>query len=313
MSRCAALAAAMKSDITIYLDPTGEHGAFPTRLDVHRESEPYGCALMLEALGAGRHEGVLFDGPRFDSEMVGGMAKRVFTAQFVDHGLSGRATLTIRPGLADAASTQDGAHLFGPQYAPLDLVFEDGRERASQRVHPKKVRRFLVSMGGHDSRNLSGICIGALAKHGYMTTVVMSSSAPHLAAVTALAYKVGAALRVSPSPKEMIELLLRHDAAIGMAGVSMLERMACGLPSILVGIANNQLSNLKAAADLGVALVVSPGTVPSAADIGAAADALSNDRQQRETIAAKGLALVDAKGAHRLAEALEQALAVYRR
>jgi spore coat polysaccharide biosynthesis predicted glycosyltransferase SpsG len=99
------------------------------------------------------------------------------------------------------------------------------------------------------------------------------------------------------------ELMLRADLAVSGAGVTLLELAATATPMVAIALVDNQRPNFEALTKAGVALGAGAAGDP---DLGGAIEAavkrLAGDGTLRETLGARGRALVDGQGAHRVAE-----------
>ncbi len=110
--------------------------------------------------------------------------------------------------------------------------------------------------------------------------------------------------------QDMIPILEQADFAIGAPGVSLLERLCCGLPGMILCQNLGQAPIARAAAASGaVVLSEAEGAQALADDIAP----LLADGARRAALRALGLALIDGRGALRLAEALVAARAAWAR
>ncbi len=127
--------------------------------------------------------------------------------------------------------------LLGPRFALLREEFiEQARVQQRERT---SVRSVLVSFGGLDGINATGMALQALAQiPGLAADVVIGTKHPHLDQILARCKAGGWATHVQTT--EMASLIARSDLAIGAAGASSWERCFLGLPSIVVAVAENQ-------------------------------------------------------------------------
>ncbi|RAU22886.1 UDP-2,4-diacetamido-2,4,6-trideoxy-beta-L-altropyranose hydrolase [Paramagnetospirillum kuznetsovii] len=178
------------------------------------------------------------------------------------------------------------------------LLRPDFAEAGPSRVVP--LDRILVSLGGTDPTNATGLALQALAAVGLglPVSVVMGGAAPHLEAVRDLASRLTPQAEVLVDVADMAALMARCGLAVGAAGTSALERCRMGLPSVAVVIADNQRDIAKGLEREGAALV-------SALDIAALARSLSllaGDERARSRMAGRARSLCDGRGAARLAD-----------
>lgn len=195
--------------------------------------------------------------------------------------------------------------LIGPDYALLRPNFAVGRP-----VMPEAgpLRRVLVSMGAADPVNATGAVLDALSgRRDLVVTVVLGAGAPHLVAVAGQVEARGAAGRLLVEHRDMAGLMARQDIAIGAGGMTGLERAAVGLPALIVTLADNQLLNASALHASGAARLIGDVRAPgwTSAILPALDDLAVPD--VRIAMARAGLALVDGRGASRVAETLDAA------
>jgi UDP-2,4-diacetamido-2,4,6-trideoxy-beta-L-altropyranose hydrolase len=165
------------------------------------------------------------------------------------------ADLLVDQNLGRRAEDYDGLvpdhckRLIGPRYALLRPEFAERRaealaaraERADQGI-----RHLLISMGGVDLPDATSKVLEVLPQCNLpdeaRITVVMGTQAPALERVRALAAALPWQADVRVNVSDMAALMADADLAIGAVGTSALERIALGLPSICVPIAQNQIA-----------------------------------------------------------------------
>lgn len=167
----------------------------------------------------------------------------------------------------------------------------------------------MVSFGARDSANATALALDALALAGSQgvrprLTVAMASGAPHLMQIrrAVAGFDGRAALRLDET--DMASLLGSADLAIGAGGVSLLERMALGVPSISVVTADNQGLAIEGAARRGATIDAGAIGELSPEKLAGTIAELADDRAARAAMATRGRELVDGRGARRVAEAL---------
>lgn len=196
--------------------------------------------------------------------------------------------------------------LLGSRYAMIDPRYA----AIPNRDRSKPVRRVLVSFGLLDPDNLTSLVLEALATLPYppIADVLLSSASEHQDAVAASLKRLKNSSTLTLDAPSSIEHLAQADLAIGAGGVSLLERMAAGVPSVSVAIIDNQRLFVEGAAHAG-------GTI-GVGDVHAASrrflenvikDVLSNASLRREmALAAKRI--VDGDGSMRVAKELVRLL-----
>lgn len=138
--------------------------------------------------------------------------------------------------------------LLGPAYSLLRPQFIENRKLAlEKRTQFQGVNRILVSMGGSDPLNATGFVLQALnrTRQGLKVDVVLGKHAPHISEVKKLIQKRGNNVVVHHDVRNMAELMLSADVAIGTPSTTALERCCLGLPSIVITTEVNQYDTAK--------------------------------------------------------------------
>ncbi|MGR7920566.1 UDP-2,4-diacetamido-2,4,6-trideoxy-beta-L-altropyranose hydrolase [Zobellella denitrificans] len=134
--------------------------------------------------------------------------------------------------------------LCGAQYALLRPEFTAWREYSLRRRTAPLLHRLLITMGGVDKDNATGLILTAL-QHSKLPaechiTVVMGATAPWLEVVQQQAAHMPWLTTVKVGVNNMAELMANSDLAIGAAGATTWERCCLGLPTLMLVLADNQ-------------------------------------------------------------------------
>jgi UDP-2,4-diacetamido-2,4,6-trideoxy-beta-L-altropyranose hydrolase len=203
-------------------------------------------------------------------------------------------------GRVPAAARQ----MLGPRFALLRPEFAAARQAVAARGDV--VKRVLVFFGGVDSGNTTGRVLEAL-------DVLRSSGVAPFAvdAVIGALHPAREALRAFCAARadwqchvqtdRMAELMSAADLAIGAGGGATWERCALGLPTLAVAQAENQVEQVATAARVG-ALCAPQLRDDSATAWRAPIEALWFDPIRRAQLSAAAAALVDGRGAERVAQ-----------
>jgi hypothetical protein len=315
--RCVALAQALAEPVRFYIDPPYVWRPYLVGLGFQAVEEKIKdrAATLLADLAAGAVAAAVFDGYIFPEENRCEVAKRGFLAEIVDEPGPTFGHAVVSPGLAGQASDFCGSateFLIGGQFALLRATYAEAHRRASERNSPAECRHLLVQFGAFDSQNATAFVVDALATLAPRPhiTVVIGSRAPALAALRARAADMGN-VDILTDVDDMASIYERCDLAIGAAGVSLLERMCCGLPSIVLTLAPNQIANAVGAASHGAAEYCGPLERISKEKILETAKDLIGQLNRREQLRRNGLALIDGRGAARVAQRLQAQAAGY--
>lgn len=205
----------------------------------------------------------------------------------------------------DALLPDHAERLVGPRYALLRPEFAATRPAAlARRGGP--LRHLLIAPGGVDAGNVTGLCLTALATlplpPGFRVTVALGPTAPHLAALRAMALPFACTVLAGA---DMAALMTDADLCIGAAGGTMLERCCLGLPSILIVLAENQERATRHFVFAGTAVSVSRFGQPSfEIDLAAALKQCLSAGRLGE-MARAAAAICDGQGTRRVADAID--------
>ena len=205
------------------------------------------------------------------------------------------------PGAQDLSYDMEGGGrvLAGPDYVVLRREFHHTqREAASTPPH------LLVTFGGYDEDNLALAAMKELAglETPFTATVICSADAHGLEEAQAFAPPHGEKFRVLP-PTHMAPLMAAVDLALCAGGTTSLEMAALGVPMVLVTVADNQEPGAAALDHAECARLAGRG-VGALGPATKILDDLIRDSAAREDMSRAGTALVDGRGAERIAEAM---------
>ena len=113
-------------------------------------------------------------------------------------------------------------------------------------------------------------------------------------------------MEVLVAPPSLLEPLSEAGIVVTAGGQTLLEALACGRPTIVLVLAENQRAQAELAAREGAALLVDPPDLQTVAD--AVAD-LARHPRRRAQLAAAARELVDGEGARRVAGEVSSLLA----
>lgn len=191
------------------------------------------------------------------------------------------------PGADATSHRRAGTALAGAAYALVDL------DPGSAQPLGDDVRRVVVTLGGGQ------------ADAGPIATELAS-------ALPGVEVRVTAALHVDVGAGRVVPLtttsglageLAQADLVVCAGGVTLLEALALGRPTVVVTIAENQRRSVTGTVGAGAAV---PATLADAASVAAA---LARDPDRRRALGRAAAELVDGRGPERVADALIAAVA----
>lgn len=210
----------------------------------------------------------------------------------VDHNL------TPDPAEKYAGRLSEGAQLLaGPRFALLGPAFAS----ANPIQIGQTVSSIGVFMGGIDRSGLSAMVLLAIRAAGFAGSVEMVSTTanPALADLQRTVAQDGFATLSLDLP-DLTVFFARHQLQVGAGGGASWERCCLGVPTLLLSTADNQQAVVPALADAGAVTTCAPVL----ADTSEAIVALLADRGLRQHMAERARALVDGRGAERVALAM---------
>jgi len=180
----------------------------------------------------------IVDSYRVSPAVIAAIADQATTPIFIDdlQRLSYPRGLVVHPALDPAPLSPDGAEwLTGPSWQPLRPAFWSVAMRGP--VRPV-VERVLVTLGGSELQDLGGAIVAEVAAAfpgARIDRVTGDGTVPPQAGVT---------VHRRLSDQAMADLMLEADLAVSAAGTTTFELARCGVPAVLLGVADNQQPNL---------------------------------------------------------------------
>lgn len=272
------------------------------------------CSMMAAEVDRSGHDDMsrvwtVLDGYHFTSECQEAIRNKGMKLLAIDdEGLQSRWNVdallnqNLHARLLRYELTPDVLTFFGPDFA---LLRRDFRSHPSGQGGIQDVgRRLLVSLGGSDPENWTTRMIESAAQAGIpglQCKVVVGPGNEHAAGIEKRSRELGPEFEVLRSPGDMPALMRWADAALAAAGSTSWELAHMGVPTLLVAAAANQepiaehLDRMGAACNLGWAKDLNLD------DVAVRLKKLMFSRETRRSMALKGRAVVDGKGALRVA------------
>jgi UDP-2,4-diacetamido-2,4,6-trideoxy-beta-L-altropyranose hydrolase len=228
---------------------------------------------------------------------VDDMAPFPFPCRLVING-SGHAE-----GLDYRSTNSDTRFLLGTDYALLRPEFRG----LSVKFISDKVRRVLVTTGGGDQHGLLPRLIGWLDDvPGDFEVTCVVGPVTRVGEKAQLAADSGRRrVTLVRAPTSLASMMLDADVAVSAGGQTLYELAATGTPTVVVQVADNQVGNIEALGDKGVIRFLGPAREPGLGDKLASAMtelASADGHEARRRMSEAGQALVDGRGAERVAK-----------
>jgi len=307
LRRCLSLAAALRSegvDPFFAIDGPATSAEYATAhgfeaKHVHDETgsaaETAGLASRLGATV------IVADSYAFDSGFLRDLGKCGAAVAVLDDAPNQELPVDLvvnpTPGIAaiNYADRTSARLLLGPAYALLREEFQ----HVGRRQRGSRVDHVLLTIGGSDPRRLTERLIHwtrqALPNAaldvilGPVSSGIVDSEPDEL---TTLHH----------GPSSMVHLMSAADMAISGGGQTTYELAACGVPTIAIRIADNQTANLTGLQNAGSLVGVGDARDPDLqTSLQSEIVRLARDETRRRAMSAAGQALVDGRGASRVA------------
>lgn len=191
------------------------------------------------------------------------------------------------------------AMLLGPRYAALRAEFANVVARPTATADEPLT--FLIAFGGVDAAGLTRVAMDALAsiaRPGDHAHVVVGAAHGGQAAIGARCAELGWTCHINSS--RMASLMAASDIAIGAGGSMVWERMAIGVPSIAVIVADNQQDQVDQAAERRLLTKMRQADA-SIETLALRIEEFRQNVQMRAAMAASCRRRVDGRGAKRIA------------
>ena len=212
----------------------------------------------------------------------------------------------IRPIAGEMQSPQINM-LEGPSYLPLTADVTNTRSAEDEPVH--KARRINICFGGSDPTGETLKALEAVSTLDWTEVDVVIGPRSQITATDLAKFAQLTHVRFhhAPTQKQVVKLLRSADLAIGAGGVMQWERLCIGVPSLVVTVAGNQNQQ--------VAWMVKQGVIRWLGDhhqvtvelIRDALTGLIDNQAARMEMSRRGAALVDGRGAMRIAAIIRAA------
>jgi UDP-2,4-diacetamido-2,4,6-trideoxy-beta-L-altropyranose hydrolase len=193
--------------------------------------------------------------------------------------------------------------LLGPRYALLDPRYGE----TPVRPRATRVSRVLICLGGSRQVDATLAALGAVDRV-FRDCVVDVAAGPFRAGSSSVDAAPGGARNRVVIRRDGFGLrdrMVDADVAISGGGVTLCELAATATPTVAVCLADNQRPHVDAFAGAGAALAVGTTDAPRLQEaIEAALRRLGADAALRAAMGARGRALVDGRGAARVAQAI---------
>ncbi len=193
--------------------------------------------------------------------------------------------------------------LLGPHYALLDEQFK--RKELRSRKRDGTIHRVLLFFGGSDLHGLTERVLAWIIDAGYRFVIdVVVGSSNQRKEVIEQTCKTSKDISFYLQVDNMAERFACCDLAIGASGSSSWERCSLGVPSIVIGLAENQKLVSEQLSNAGAAIYLGFHEQVKKQDLITAVNNLSSNAELTQNLSKSSQALVDSYGTQRISTLL---------
>jgi spore coat polysaccharide biosynthesis predicted glycosyltransferase SpsG/RimJ/RimL family protein N-acetyltransferase len=189
--------------------------------------------------------------------------------------------------------------LLGPRFALLRPGFAGGDTAARP-----DGRRILVSAGASDVGGVTGRVLEALAPRTDLQVTAVIGAANRGGAAVRAAFANRPHIRFVDNAVDMPALMAGADLAVASVGIMLWELAALGVPTLMISSTGIQHDVARTAHECGAWQWLGDAAALTSGDVGDAVHALVADHARRAEMSRLGRAIVDGRGAERVAHAL---------
>ena len=302
LNRCIEIRKCLKSHVTWFLDDYEKKIShlFPED-KIFIEHGKESLTKSIEVCKKNKVNLMLVDSYIINNDELKNLKDELFTVFLNDRQTEANINMFICPQPINLNFKKNIKYLVGPRFAPIS--FSKNRKINYNRF-------ILVSMGMYDSKGVTLEIVKVLKKLyekrqiNFKTFITLGSNSPILNNLKREISKSKDKITLQIDTKNMYEIYNKCVFAIGAPGLSHLERLASGLPSILISQTKNHELLINKWKQKWCALV----SQNNRSSIERAILKMNNSKRLRKKIGLQGQLNVDGKGAARISNHLTELL-----
>jgi UDP-2,4-diacetamido-2,4,6-trideoxy-beta-L-altropyranose hydrolase len=196
--------------------------------------------------------------------------------------------------------------LLGPQYALLREEFRDLRSQL--KVRTGEVNKILVFFGGVDRDNYTMQTIQALSEINIElhVDVVIGFQHPFKSEIKIACVKNGFVFHEQTA--YIAKLMADADLAIGAGGSAIWERCCLGLPSLLVALADNQISIARELSSIGACIYIGRSDIADLLELKKYLIELLDNRELIQQLSENAFSIADGLGVYKVMQQMRDSL-----
>ncbi|QEG23498.1 UDP-2,4-diacetamido-2,4,6-trideoxy-beta-L-altropyranose hydrolase [Mariniblastus fucicola] len=251
---------------------------------------------------------IVLDGYGFCSQYQHAMSKSEAVLMMMDDGeIADRNSVDVvlNQNAYAAAELGDKGMLAGCEFTLLRSEFLSASASEPKSIR-QTARRILVTLGGCDDANWTMRVLKAMSFGGsqkLIVDVVVGAGYRHFQSLMDLKKVLPFTIRIHRNVDRMVDVMRRVDFAITAGGSTCYELARCGVPSLAIPVADNQIPIVEALEKYGTLTAFDPDGEDQecSSRLTRMIRDLSLDAVTRDRMSQAGRTLVDGKGAFRIA------------
>jgi len=193
--------------------------------------------------------------------------------------------------------------LLGSSYALLSQEYAINRIK---KYNSSRVKTVLVSCGIRDGNNYNALSLKLLQQVKYQGSAIVAvgPDAPHIKTLKDKLSEYDFHAKIVTSADGLYEILKNVDLVIGSGGVSLLERMSLGIPSLTFITADNQTTQVLMAEAIGGTVSARLDDKLGSSEVLIVLDDLLNNKKYRDSMSKNAKNYIDGQGVWRVVNEL---------
>ena len=303
INRCLAIRSYLNAEVSWFIDnpKLDIKSIFPITDKVFIEENENSCFKLIDEVKNNNIKTVLIDSYNINNDIKNQLSKILSIIIIDDKDCQLNVAMIICP--QPIKHLNNNIKLYGPSFAPISSAF---KKKPKETIKNLKVNKILISMGYVDTHGVTLNIITSIINtfdNTKKVTIVLGKYAPHIQVIKEK-IKPYSNYQLIIEPKNMNEIYHNNNIALGAPGLSHLERLFVGLPTILIPQNKSHSNLINQWENLGCC-IKAENTVFS---IEKALKKLMLSKSLRHTIINKGQNLVDGLGTKRIAKEIIQLL-----
>jgi spore coat polysaccharide biosynthesis predicted glycosyltransferase SpsG len=175
----------------------------------------------------------------------------------------------------------------------------------------RSATRLLIAMGGSDPAGLTLKAVRAVDRleGNFESEIILGSAFCHRESLQSILGKAQRRFTVREDVREMSSAMAKSNLAICSFGMTAYELAAMGVPTVYVSLTEDHEESASALVAAGMGVSVGVDDQETETRLSAAVERLLPDKDTRTQMSARARALIDGRGAKRVAELLVEAVA----